>query len=179
MDLTKCLAENMRVRCIVENTTGSTLTHTVWSHDASPKLYVASSKLSAEAPFPFPQVKMFYEMNDLHYPPPPINYTSKGILQGYIVTGRDLQHLSHVPAYVRGRIGLLGGAAATAAGVGPDGYSWILTLNPDDGISDFSISEIKEFIGEPRAPHKLFSQSSSASLAMLDDSDAPCNCAIC
>jgi hypothetical protein len=173
MKLTKHLSENMRVRCIVENTSGSTLTHTVWSHDSAPKLYVMSSELSKEDPFPFPQVKMFY---DLNYPAPSINYASKRILQGYIVTGRDIQHLSHVSAYLRGRIGPFLGDPGR--GVGPDGYAWVLTLNPDDDIAEFSMSQIKEFIGDPSAPSKLFSQSSSAPLAPLDD-DTICNCPIC
>jgi hypothetical protein len=171
MDLSGYLNANTLIRCIVENASGDTLSKTVWSRDSFPKLYAVSRELSNENPFPFPTVKLLY---DLNYPAPSsVDYASRRILQGYVVTGRDIRPLLHVAAYVRGRIGPF--AMPAGPGVGHDGFAWILTLNPDDEINDFSISQIKEFIGEQTAYFKLFPPGLPE---QAEESYTDCNCAI-
>jgi len=158
----------MRYLCIVENATGNTLTYAIWSLRSVPMISVASSQLLEAKPFPFHTVKMLYDMKSLG----PLNYDDKRTLKGYIVTNHDLQPLTHVPAYVRGRLGPL---AHDAPGAGPDGFAWILTLNPNCEISESSISRIRAFVGEPKAPYTWFPLVSPEQVATAD---ATCGCAI-
>ena len=160
----------MRYLCIVENATGDTLTYAIWSLRSVPMISVASSQLLEAKPFPFPTVKMLYNMKCL----PSADYDDKRTLKGYIVTNHDLQPLVHVPAYVRGRLGPL---AHDAPGAGPDGFAWVLTLNPNSEISESSISRIRAFVGEPNAPYTWFPLVSPEQVASAGVG-AGCGCAI-
>ena len=156
-----------RVACIVENVTGNTLIYTIWSLRSVPMLSVGSSQLLKVASFPFPTVKILYDMQRL----PSINYNSARSLRGYILTNHTMQPLLHVAAYIRGRIGPL---ATDIPGVGPDGFAWIMTLNPNADIPESSIAQIQEFIGEPTA---AFTQCSNATPEQMD-AVCTCTCAI-
>jgi hypothetical protein len=148
MELTKYLTENTHARCIVENTAGSTITYSCSFSDNSTTLYVVPSKLPSAAhprtPFPFPQVKLVrFGKPDLFH------IIIKNQPTGYIVTDHEFLPASCVYAYLRGRIEPSGANEDTD--VGPDGFVWILTINPEDEIAESSIAQIKEFIGDPMA----------------------------
>jgi hypothetical protein len=169
MDETK---QRMRYLCIVENSAGNTLVYRVWSTSSAPLLSVTSNQLLEAKPFPFPTVKMLSDMTSLA----PLNYNDDRSLLGYILTSHNLVPLAHVPAYVRGRVGPL---APSTPGAGPDGFAWILTLNPTAEIHDASISRILEFVGEPEATFTPFPQVSPEQVASAGIGvGAGCGCAI-